>query len=214
MNRFAPPNVLATALLSLVVLAASSPALQAASRNSFPGRRIGGGTRGECAARPIVHLVPASSVFAPGTSSLIAWIEGPSIDPQPLEVTLRPASTAGRVEDGAAPVLQRQLPAAENRLVLLTIPNSPKPLLWESSYRCGGDGGGDEFGFITASAPPALSLLVQEGDQEDQTLARQLKALQASCGSTTALAPLKAAFNIGDEVMDASWPKTITVQCF
>ena len=214
MTRFTSSSVLATSLLSLVVLAASSPALQAASRNSFPGRRVGGGTRGECAARPIVHLVPASSVYAPGTSSLIAWLEGPSTNPQPLEVTLRPASEDGRVNQDAKPLLQRQLPAAVNRLVLLTIPASATPLLWESTYRCDADAGADEFGFITASSPPARSLLVQKAEPEDQAVATQLQALQSFCGASTAVAPLKAAFKFDDEVIDATWPQTITVQCF
>ena len=31
------------------------------SRSTFPGRRVGGSTRGECAAREIIHLVPETS---------------------------------------------------------------------------------------------------------------------------------------------------------
>ena len=106
------------------------------------------------------------------------------------------------------------MPAAANRLALLSIPRTPRPLLWESSYRCDADDGADEFGFITASAPPALSLLVQQGGQEDQKLQQQLASLQASCGATTPLAPLKAALQIGDDVIDASWPQSVTVTCF
>ena len=214
MARFVPSSLLATSLLSLVMVAASMPALQAASRNSFPGRRIGGGTRGECAARPLVHVVPASSVFAPGDPSLIALLEGPSPDPQPLEVTLRSALGDGSVDAAAPPVLERELPAAVNRIVLISLPASSRPLLWESSYRCGADSGDDEFGFITASAPPALSLLVQEGEQQDQSIRQYLTALQSACGGSTTLSRLRAALNLGDEVIDASWPQTVTVQCF
>ena len=29
---------------------------------AFPGRRVGGGTRGECSARKIMHLVPESNI--------------------------------------------------------------------------------------------------------------------------------------------------------
>ena len=76
------------------------------------------------------------------------------------------------------------------------------------------DGEGDEFGFITTSAPPAVSLLVQQGGQEDQQLQQQLASLQKSCGATTPLAPLKTAFQLGDDVVDASWPQNVTVACF
>lgn len=219
-----PFTALASSLLSVVVVVASSPPLvEAAPRNAFPGRRVGGGTRGECASRPIVHLVPTSSVFAPGAPALIAWLEGPSANPKPLQVTLRAASAEGRADPQAAPVLTRELPAAANRLTLLQIPTPSGALLWESSYRCGdgsggegsgGDGSGDEFGFITASAPPALSLLVPQGDSGDEAVHQTLLGLKASCGGTTRLAPLKAAFQLSDGDLNGSWPATVKVQCF
>jgi len=215
MARSVSQNVLASTLLSLLCLGAlCSEIVQAAPRDSFPGRRIGGGTRGECASRQIVHLVPASSVFAPGSTALIGLLEGPSSNPQPLELALRTAATDGSADTGSAPVVQKQVPAAANRLVLLSIPKVSRPLLWESSFRCDADGEGDEFGFITTSTPPAVSLLVQQGGQEDQQLQQQLASLQGSCGATTPLAPLKTAFQLGDDVIDASWPQNVTVACF
>ena len=208
------PTVLSASFLGLTTLLAPLPELQAAPRNSFPGRRVGGGTRGECAARSIVHLVPSSSVFAPGDASVIALLEGPSSNPQPLEVVLRVASADGRSDAGAAPMVQRVLPAATNRLVLLSLPASQQALRWESSYRCG-LGGGDEFGFITASAPPALSLLLPgSGDRDDRTLQQVLANLQESCGGTASLHPLKTAFQLGDEVIDDAWPQAVSVVCF
>ena len=209
------PTVLSASFLGLTTLLAPLPELQASPRNSFPGRRVGGGTRGECAARSIVHLVPLSSVFAPGDPSVIALLEGPSSNPQPLEIVLRGASAEGVVDESASPILQRELPGATNRLVLLSLPAAQKALRWESSYRCGMESGGDEFGFITASAPPALSLLLPgSGDREDQNLQQLLANLQESCGGTAALQPLKTALQLGDEVINDSWPEYITVQCF
>ena len=99
--------------------------------------------------RQIVHLVPASSVFAPGSTALIGLLEGPSSKPQPLELALRVAAADGSADAGAAPLVQKQVPAAANRLVLLSIPTVSRPLVWESSFRCDADEEGDEFGFIT-----------------------------------------------------------------
>ena len=209
------PNLLSSAFFCLMALFPTLPELQAAPRNSFPGRRVGGGTRGECAARSVVHLVPSSSVFAPGDVSVIALLEGPSSNPQPLEIVLMEASADGAFDAAAAPILQRELPGAKNRLALLSLPSSSKALRWESSYLCGDEGGGDEFGFITASAPPALSLLVPgSGDRDDRNLQQVLANLQESCGGTAALQPLKTALQLGDEVINDSWPEQITVQCF
>ena len=175
MPRLQFVNAIATSLLSaLVVNVICCSALGAAPRNTFPGRRIGGGTRGECAARPVLHLVPSSNVFSLGSSNLIAVLEGPSANPMPLEVILRPASDDGLATPGVFPLLQRSLGAAVNRLVILSVPAASGPLLWESSYQCGQDEGADEFGFITASAPPALTLLLPGADSEAESFQQQL----------------------------------------
>ena len=59
---------------------------QANPRSTFPGRRVGGGTRGECSsARTLVHLVPATSVYAPGASGLVGLVQGPSDSPVSLQ---------------------------------------------------------------------------------------------------------------------------------
>ena len=207
-----------SSLLSAVLISViSTPVLEAAQRNSFPGRRVGGGTRGECAARPVVHLVPASNVFSPGESKLIGVLEGPSPAPQPLEIMLRSASVDGIADPDAAPLLQKLVPSAVNRLVLLSIPASALPMIWESSYQCDvDDGGADEFGFITSSALPARSLLLPDGSSEiqNQPQQRELVALKAVCGTSTPLAPLKAMFQFDDEVINDSWPEQVTVQCF
>lgn len=47
---------------------------QANPRSTFPGRRVGGGTRGECSARTLVHLVPETSVYAPDASGLVGLV--------------------------------------------------------------------------------------------------------------------------------------------
>ena len=215
MPCFQVMNALAVTFFSaLVIQAISTSSVEAGPRNTFPGRRVGGGTRGECASRPVVHLVPSSNMFSLGSSNLIAVLEGPSADPMPLEVILRPASDDGLATPGVSPLLQRSLGAAVNRLVILRVPAASGPLLWESSYQCGQDEGADEFGFITASAPPALTLLLPGADSEAESFQQQLVAFQAACGNSTAVAPLRQAFDFGDEVIDESWPQDVTVQCF
>ena len=208
-------HLIATPLFTaLAVNVMCAFASDAAPRNTFPGRRIGGGTRGECAARPLVHLVPTSNVFSLGSSRLVALLEGPSSDPMPLEVILRPASDDGIPLPVTQPLLERSLGAAVNRLVLLSVPAASGPLLWESSYQCGSDEGGGEFGFITASAPPALTLLLPGSDEQAASLQQKLASLHAACGESTDMAPLKQAFNFGDDVFDESWPQAVTVKCF
>lgn len=199
------PTVLGMLVLAWVLTALAAVSAQAQSRNAFPGRRIGGGTRGECAARQIIHLVPESSVYTPGATRLIAWLEGPASDPRPLQLTLRQQDAAvfsRTMDTGGGP-----------RLVLFPVPDTVTfPVVWESSYQCADAPAADEFGFLAAEAPPAKSLLLKESVSGEAMLSRQLEALQANCGSSVPLQPLAAAFGLED-LISSQWPETIPVVC-
>ena len=176
------------------------------SRNTFPGRRVGGGTRGECAARQIIHLVPGSSVFAPGSEGLIGWIEGPSPDPKPIEVSLRRKNTS-------TPVLSRSVASAGPRLVLLRLPEVlVLPLVWESGYQCADAQAGDEFGFIGAEGPPTKSLLVADLLPADAAVRSHLNDVLKTCGSTASTAQMSRLFEL-EAVLSSGWPEVLPVVC-
>ena len=176
------------------------------SRNTFPGRRVGGGTRGECAARQIIHLVPQSSVFAPGSEGLIGWLEGPSPDPKPIEVSLRK-------QDTSTPVLSRSVASAGPRLVLLRLPQLLElPLIWESGYQCADAPADDEFGFIGVEGPPAKSLLVADLLPADSAVQSHLNDVLNTCGSTASTATISRLFELED-VVSSRWPEVLPVVC-
>jgi hypothetical protein len=192
---------------SLLLGAAFFPApILSQSRNTFPGRRVGGGTRGECAARQIIHLVPQSSVFAPGSEGLIGWLEGPSSDPKPIEVSLRKQNTS-------TPVLSRSVASAGPRLVLLRLPQLlVLPLIWESGYQCADAPADDEFGFIGAEGPPAKSLLVADLLPADSVVQSHLNDVLNTCGSTASTATISRLFELED-VVSSRWPEVLPVVC-
>ena len=72
-------------LLVLMALALTGPAAlgQQDSRNSFPGRRVGGGTRGGCTARLVAHLTPANNIqrVSPAGPVRVAVLQGPTQQP-------------------------------------------------------------------------------------------------------------------------------------
>ena len=176
------------------------------SRNTFPGRRVGGGTRGECASRQIIHLVPQSSVFAPGSEGLIGWLEGPSPDPKPIEVSLRK-------QDTSTPVLSRSVASAGPRLVLLRLPQLlVLPLIWESGYQCADAPADDEFGFIGVEGPPAKSLLVADLLPADSDVQSHLNDVLNTCGSTASTATISRLFELED-VVSSRWPEVLPVVC-
>lgn len=179
---------------------------QANLRSSFPGRRVGGGTRGECSARKLVHLVPESSVYAPGSSGLIGLLQGPSTSPVSLKVSFKP-------ENGSKETT-RTLPATPASVVLIAA-TPLSPTVWESSFNCtsGEAGNGsDPMAFVQATSPPALSLLVLDVEPSDQPIQSALNTLQAQCGATVSTAQTMAKFGLSDLITD-EWPKQLPVQC-
>ena len=119
------------------MLALASPGFaQQDLRSTFPGRRIGGATRGACSSRLIVHLSPASSVMAPGNAGL-GLLLGPSATPVPVAVTLRPLGRGGQPDHQSQPLLQRTLPAAPAGITLLALPPLQGPTVWESAPEIG-----------------------------------------------------------------------------
>ena len=190
----------AAVLLSIEALA------QVDLRSTFPGRRVGGATRGECSARLLAHLVPESSVYAPGTPVTLAVLEGPTATPYPLLVSLRPQA------GGAA--FSRTLPASAAGVTLLQLTPLQAATVWESSYRCdeGQPVSADPLSFVSASSPPALSLLVADRTPADRTVEASLQSLRRHCGKSVPKQQLARDFGL-DELKTADWPDQLPVRC-
>ena len=197
-------------LCGLLVQGMDTAVAEQSLRSTFPGRRIGGGSRGECAARLVINLVPRSSVFASGSDDLLAVLQGPSPDPRPLEITFSAYdAAAGRASTRVA---QQVIPASTAVLVLLRSGDSRRPLLWESSYQCDSNATVDELSFISADAPPAMSLLVTDAQPADAALQSTLSAWKDSCGGQ--LATQTVLRTAGLKRLDVSqWPEQLPVMC-
>ena len=194
-----------------LMLLGLAPALANESlRSTFPGRLIGGGSRGECAARLVINVVPRTSVFASGSDDLLAVLQGPSPDPRPLEIAFSVYDAkAGGLGNR---VRQQVIPAGSASLVLLRSGASIRPLIWESSYQCDDDASVDELSFISADAPPAVSLLVADAQPEDDALQFTLSAWKDSCGRQ--LATQAVLSSAGLNGLDVSqWPEQLPVVC-
>ena len=182
-------------------------------RSSFPGRRVGGGTRGECSARLVANLVPQSNVFAPGASGWLGILQGPSGNPNPLLVVFRPTNGAGVVEPGTPILLSREIGASTASLVLLKAPGLQGPTQWESSYRCGaGSTDPDPLSFVSPASPPAVTLLVKAAEPADQQIQTLLVHLKDHCGGTVAKEQIAKGFAL-DEVMGSEWPAQLPIRC-
>ena len=202
---------LLTTLGVLLAAAALPVAANPELRSTFPGRRVGGGTRGECTARFLVHLVPENSVFAPGDQPWLGVLQGPTQAPKPLLVDLRRLVAAGTADDAQDRLRRLRFPASDAGVSLFRAPLADG-VVWESSYQCIPAKPGDEAGETGFDAPPAISLLLGNSTAVDRLLQDRLQALRGQCGGSVSKQQLIADFNLSN--LDLSrWPDPLPVRC-
>jgi hypothetical protein len=200
-------------LLALGLCLGFEPAVLAKEAKQTICCRSSGGTRGTCL-NLWVHLVPPSNRFNPGSSRLIAMLQGPSA--QPTAMVLQLSNLAGD------PVGGQMLPAQGVGVRLLKLPAADRPalnqpLVWESFPSC------------QPNKPPTRSILVAEPlqnpssspgpkdvsyqtplrDQSQSTLA----ALRKACGGMTDTKSLLDAFGFQVDEWSAKLPPQLPVYC-
>jgi hypothetical protein len=192
------------------------PVVQAQSlRSTFPGRRVGGGTRGECASRLIIHLVPKSSRYSVPAAGqeLIGLVQGPSDSPTGLNLSFRPLTSNGNEEQSQQKSIDFSFKPNDASLILLS-PGlmSKQTYIWESSFNCQQPSSSGEFDFITSGAPPALSLLTAESDDSNLGVSDTLKVWKNLCGDSIATLDVFKKFELID-LLSNDWPARLPIHC-
>ena len=174
--------------------------------------RSSGGTRGTCL-NLWAHLVPQSNRFNPGSSRLIALLQGPSAQPTAMAVAF--STLAGD------PVGMQTLPPQGVGVRLLQLPEADRPVLrqslvWESFPTC------------QPNKPPTRTTLVAEPllDQlspkslavrSPQSLVERnqqaLKDLRKDCGRMADTNSLLEAFGFQVDEWAAKLPAQLQVSC-
>lgn len=181
---------------------------QANLRSTFPGRRVGGGTRGECSARILAHLVPANSVYSPGASGELGLVQGPTANPVSMTMTFRPNAGEGVASS-------RVLDASPVGLILVRGAGVDVPTIWESNFDCDADdqlSNADPLSFVESVSPPAISLLLPQSEPSDVSAQNALSELRKNCGATVPAAATLAQFGLAD-LFAKDWPTQLPVHC-
>ena len=193
----------------LTVGSLPSPAFaQANLRSTFPGRRVGGGTRGECSARILAHLVPSNSVYSPGASGDLGLVQGPTANPVGLTMTFRQNADEG-VESS------RALDASPVGLILFRGVGVDVPTIWESSFDCDADdqlSSADPLSFVESVSPPTISLLLPQSEPSDISAQNALEEMRKKCGATVPAVATLAQFGLA-ELFTKDWPNQLPVRC-
>ena len=181
-------------------------------RSQFPGRRVGGGTRGECSARYLAHIVNPDSIFSPGKSGLLAILQGPSTNPKDLITKFGIYNLNKDTEHISEIRLNHPKPS----LFIIPSPKINSPISWSSSYDCQTIPTEDVgiLNFIDDTSPPALSLLLNEPNDENLTLQNNIVKFSSSCSSTVKTDDVITAFSLQNTINKDDWPLTLDVKCY
>jgi hypothetical protein len=159
----------------------------------------------------VAHLVPSSSVFSSGPSRLLGILQGPTANPVPLQISFRPEGSTGTQAGTSV-----QLPASGAGIILLRQSASQVATRWESSYKCdvaAPSSSIDPLAFVTAGAPPALSLLVAESVPDDNPVQQSLQRLLKACGDSVPRDEVATSFGLSDVLSSSDSPDRLPVRC-
>ena len=138
-SRFYTTSFFAIVLVQAFTLLLPQVTHSQSLRSTFPGRRVGGGTRGECASRLIIHLVPKSSQYSVSSDGqeLIGLVQGPSAQPTGLELTFRPLVSNGNEEQSQKKSIGYSFEPNDASVILFSPKlNKDQSFIWESSFNC------------------------------------------------------------------------------
>ena len=185
--------------------------------SAFPGRRLGGGTRGECSARKIMHLVPDNNILFHNSEGQIALIIGPSSSPKDVKIAFKPYSSSDGNFKGPSPEIDELfISNSSEKIILLNIPKKKFPFTWESAFECSDDNeesfDGFGFNFIQDNSPPAISLIAPESLQKKNNSEDKILWLSKYCGKNISQNELNKKFQI-NELFDENWSEEIYVDC-
>ena len=185
--------------------------------SAFPGRRLGGGTRGECSARKIMHLVPDNNILFHNSDGQIALIIGPSSSPKDVKIAFKPYSSPDGNFNGPSPEIDELfISNSSEKIILLNIPKKKFPFTWESAFECSDDNeesfDGFGFDFIQDNSPPAISLIAPESLQKKNNSEDKILWLSKYCGKNISQNELNKKFQI-NELFDENWLEEIYVDC-
>ncbi len=177
---------------------------------AFPGRRVGGGTRGECSARKIMHLVPESNIAFQNELGHFALIIGPSNDPKDININFKEFE---ETQKNKVDLNDFKIKASKEKVFLISIPSQDAPFILESSFDCNDNTDmGFDFNFIQDSSPPAQTLIAPSSYQKNKNQEDKMTWLSKFCDKNISQSSLTEKFQIG-EFFDENWAKDIDVTC-
>ena len=189
--------------LPLLIVLVSPKILLGSDRSTFPTSRMGGGTRGLCGSRLIMHIVPVENKYTPDKTRLLAMYLGKTKEAKPLTVEIINNSQ-----------IEQKLnfePSGE-ALFIFKIQSIENTSLWKSYFNCSDIQSDNMINFMSNISNPVSTLISTESNLEQKKYQRFINKAHNKCGTTITNEEIKNLTSL-DEAISSKISEKVSIIC-
>ena len=176
---------------SFCLLSISSHFVSASDRNTFPTSRIGGGTRGECGSRLLIHIVPSANKYLPDKNRLLAVYLGKTKHASPLIVKLLNNKNSEH---------EMVFKSLGESLLIFKIPKTGKNTLWKSYFKCSEKYSDNMYNFISNNSNPVSTYISSKDNIENKKYRKFINKAYNTCGNSISKQDIATLTNLNQKI--------------
>jgi hypothetical protein len=187
----------------LLIVLVSPKILLGSDRSTFPTSRMGGGTRGLCGSRLIMHIVPVENKYTPDKTRFLAMYLGKTKEAKPLTVEIINNSQ-----------IEQKLnfePSGE-ALFIFKIQSIENNTLWKSYFNCSDIQSDNMINFMSNISNPVSTLISTESNLEQKKYQRFINIAHNKCGTTITNEEIKNLTSL-DEAISSKISENVSIIC-
>ena len=187
----------------LLIVLVSPKILLGSDRSTFPTSRMGGGTRGLCGSRLIMHIVPVENKYTPDKTRLLAMYLGKTKKAKPLTVEI--------INNSQIEQKFNFEPSGE-ALFIFKIQSIKNTTLWKSYFNCSDIQSDNMINFMSNISNPVSTLISTESNLEQKKYQRFINKAHNKCGTTITNEEIKNLTSL-DEAISSKISENVSIIC-
>lgn len=189
--------------LPLLIVLVSPKILLGSDRSTFPTSRMGGGTRGLCGSRLIMHIVPVENKYTPDKTRLLAMYLGKTKEAKPLTVEI--------INNSQIEQKFNFEPSGE-AFFIFKIQSIENTTLWKSYFNCSDIQSDNMINFMSNISNPVSTLISTESNLEQKKYQRFINKAHNKCGTTITNEEIKNLTSL-DEAISSKISENVSIIC-
>tara|TARA_Y100000739_G_scaffold54088_1_gene43618 strand:- start:35 stop:640 length:606 start_codon:yes stop_codon:yes gene_type:complete len=187
----------------LLIILVSPKILLGSDRSTFPTSRMGGGTRGLCGSRLIMHIVPVENKYTPDKTRLLAMYLGKTKEAKPLTVEI--------INNSQIEQKFNFEPSGE-AFFIFKIQSIENTTLWKSYFNCSDIQSDNMINFMSNISNPVSTLISTESNLEQKKYQRFINKAHNKCGTTITNEEIKNLTSL-DEAISSKISENVSIIC-